>query len=238
MLYSFLMAGVKRGKLIVIDGNDGSGKTTQLSLLKSYLKKSKVAVRTFDFPQYETFHGKMVGRFLNGDLGRLNDISPYLATYPYALDRMAVAPQIKQALKEGYTVLCNRYVTSNMGHMSARFDSKNERKTYVDWDRLLEYNKLGIPKEDFVVYLFVPKQVTQKLMENKDRSGRKYLRGKQKDIMEEDSEAVKRTERSFKELTERFKWTKIECVDKKGNMLTREEIHSKIVYELLKRKLI
>ena len=232
------MAGAEKGRFIVIDGNDGSGKGTQLELLKSHLEGAKIDVETFDFPQYDTFHGSMVGRFLSGEFGSLENASPYLLTYPFAMDRMAVAPQIKKALDRGKVVLANRYVTSNMAHQSGRLP-KEERKAYVDWDMEFEYGQNGLPKEDVVIYLFVPHKKAQELMNNKDRIGRSYAKGKHKDMVEEDEGYLTGAEEAYLELSERFDhWVKIICVDEDGKMLPKDEINTKIREELKNRKII
>lgn len=233
------MAGhAERGKFIVIDGNEGSGKATQANLLKNYLGENDYQTAIFDFPQYETFHGKVIGRFQMGEFGDPGSTSPYLTTYPYALDRKAVAPDIKKALDEGKIVLANRYVTSNFAHQSSKLP-KNQRRAFVEWNMEFEYEENGIPKEDLVIYLFVPHHISKKLMENKERGKRTYTKGKGKDMLESDENYLTESEVAYLELVERFDhWVKIVCVDKRGEMLSREEIHEKVKNQLKKRKMI
>lgn len=232
------MAGENTGKFIVIDGNDGSGKTTQLNLLKAYLGKRNIPVEIFDFPQYKTFHGETVGRFLAGEFGPLNSVNPYLLAYPYALDRLGASPHIKAALNEGKIVLANRYVASNLAHQSGRLPKK-DRRNFVDWDIEFEYYLNGLPREDLLVYLYVPHKNGKYLLKNKDRGERVYKNGKLKDMVENDDKYLIDSEDAYLDLLERFDhWIKIVCIDEKGKILPKEKIHEKIVLELTSRHLI
>jgi dTMP kinase len=230
------MAGLDKGKFIVIDGSDGSGKTTQLNLLKNYLDTKKTPVTVFDFPQYKTFHGETVGRFLAGEFGPLDSVSPYLLAYPYAMDRLGASPHIKAALTEGKIVLANRYVASNLAHQSGRLP-KNERRDFVDWDIEFEYYLNGLPREDLLIYLYVPQAHAAKLLKN--RSKKEYVNGKTKDIVENDKKYLTDSEEAYLDLLQRFDhWIKIDCVNEKQQLLSKEEIHEKIKLELISRNMI
>ncbi|OGH11291.1 MAG: hypothetical protein A3B38_00500 [Candidatus Levybacteria bacterium RIFCSPLOWO2_01_FULL_36_13] len=225
------MAGrADKGKFIVIEGNDGSGKTTQLELLKSFLTKKQTPVQIFDFPQYQTFHGEFLGRLLNGEFGDLDQINPYLVTFPYALDRLGATPYIKAALDSGKIVLSNRYVTSNLAHQSGRLP-KEKRRSFIDWNIELEYYVNGLPREDAVVFLYVPHKNARKLLKKRQRRGL--------DIAENDQEYLSGAEEGYLYLADRFDhWIKIDCVDEKGKILPKNEIHKRIVLELSSRHLI
>lgn len=230
------MAGIDKGKFIVIDGSDGSGKTTQLNLLKNYLDKQKTSVAVFDFPQYKTFHGETVGRFLAGEFGPLDSVSPYLLAYPYAMDRLGASPHIKAALAEGKIVLANRYVASNLAHQSGRLP-KSERRDFVDWDIEFEYYLNGLPREDLLIYLFVPQKQASKLLKN--RSKKSYMSVNKKDMVENDKKYLSDSEEAYLDLLQRFDhWIKIDCVNEKGQLLSKEEIHEKIKMELISRNII
>lgn len=226
------MAGAKakKGKFIVIEGNDGSGKTTQLGLLKNYLINKQISFQTFDFPQYQTFHGEFLGRLLSGEFGDLEHINPYLVTFPYALDRLGAAPYIKAALDAGKIALSNRYVTSNLAHQSGRL-AKEKRRSFIDWNIELEYYVNGLPREDAVVFLYVPSNEVKKLLKTRKRRGI--------DIAENNKEYLLGAEDSYLYLANRFDhWIKIDCTDEKGNILPKNEIHNKIILELTSRNLI
>lgn len=228
-----------RGKLIVIDGADGSGKTTQLSLLKDYLSSKKIPVETVDFPRYyDSFYGKMIARFLRGEFGKLLDVNPYLISVIYAADRAMAAPEMYQWLEAGKIILANRYATSNLAHQAFRLP-KRKRKEFIDWDLELEYEVNRIPKEDLVIYLYVPNEISLKLLRNKDRLNRAYAKGKQKDIVERDRIYLKNSEEAYLTLVKKFPhWVKIYCVDKNGKMKSKEEIHEMIIKALQKKGII
>lgn len=223
------MAGVKKNKFIVIEGNDGSGKTTQFKLLLKYLKDKKIQTKTMDFPRYyDSFFGKFLAEFMRGEHGKLENINPYLLTFPFALDRATAANIINKWRKSNYFLVFNRYVTSNLAHQSGRLSTKKERKKFVDWNMYFEYKINKLPKEDTVIFLHVPYKYSLKLMENKSRGERKYMNGNKKDILEQDLEYIKNAEIAYLELSKRFPhWIKIECV-KNGKLRSIEDIHEEI----------
>lgn len=225
------------GKLIVIDGGDGSGKATQTDLLAQYLSKIQTKHRIYDFPQYySSFHGATIGRLLSGEFGTLSTISPYLASLAYALDRASVKNEMRDFLKKGGTIICNRYATSNMGHQAGRIPNPLERQKFLKWLYELEYKIHKIPREDIVVYLYVPWQIGLELTKKKDDRG--YMKGKKLDINEKDVQFRINSEEMFLSLCKiRRNWVKINCV-KGGKLLTKEDIHAQIVALLKEKKLI
>ena len=218
----------QKGKLIIIEGNDGSGKTTQLNLLVKYLKSKKIPTKTLAFPRYDdSFFGKFIAAYLRGEYGKLSDVNPYLITFPYALDRAEVRSTIQKWIDEGYYLVFGRYVPSNLAHQSGRLP-KNQRKKYVDWDMEFEYKINKLPKEDKVIFLHVPYKTSLKLMENPDKQNKNYLKGKKKDMVEKNLEYVKNSEMSYLDLAKRFShWITIECV-KNGELRSIQEIHEDI----------
>lgn len=213
-----------RGKLIILDGIDGSGKTEQAKLLIEYLSTTNHTSKYIDFPQYNTFYGKVVSRMLKGDFGNLKNISPYLASLPFALDRMALIVEINTFLENGITVIANRYVTSNMAHQGAKFSTEAERLEYITWIEELEYSINKVPKEDMVIYLNVPSNITQKLLEN---------RGRVADLHEEDQEYQHKVEQLYLHLADiNEHWVQIECCENE-EILPKEVIHEKIKNEVL-----
>lgn len=226
----------RRGKLIVIDGGDGSGKTTQSDMLIQYLKSQHTPVKGFDFPRYySSFHGKTVGRFLAGEFGSLNDVSPYLASLAYALDRASAKEEMDQWLSHGGMIVSNRYATSNMAHQGARLP-EGKRKEFLDWIDELEYKVHKIPREDIVIYLHVPWEVGMELTKKKGERG--YLNGNGADIAERDITHRKDAESMYLLLSKKKKnWVLIECVEQ-GKILAKEQIHEKVLSVLRTKHII
>jgi dTMP kinase len=217
------------GKLIVIEGIDGSGKTTQLELLKKYLHERKVKVGSLKFPQYKnTFFGKTIAQFLRGELAALHKVDPYLLSMVYAMDRAEARDKMYRWLNDGRLIVLDRYVSSNMAHQCGRLP-KHKRAKFLRWIDELEYRVNNVPREHLVIYLFVPYKTTQVLMGNQDRHQRKYAKGKVKDIVEENEEYLRKSEEVYLFLSKRYShWVKVDCVDAKGQMRSREEIHNDI----------
>lgn len=216
-------------KFIVIEGGDGAGKGTQAKLLVERLSK-KTKVTFFDFPQYEkTLAGKLVGRYLKGEFGDPLSLSPYIASLPYALDRVAAKDELNKALEEG-VVICNRYTPSNIGHQASKLP-KGKRDEFISWLEKLEYVELKIPKPTLVIYLYVPVEISSRLVEKKE--ARAYIGGEstkgEKDGHEKDTEYQRKSIEVYTKMSkERNDWKLIDCVEN-GRLLSIEEIHEKIM---------
>lgn len=225
----------KKGKLIIIEGGDGSGKATQAKLLVDFLKSQKIKVKYLDFPRYYTsFHGKTVARFLRGEFGALDRVSPYLISLAYALDRVSVKEEMDEFLSQGGIIVANRYATSNMAHQSARIKNDQEKKSFIDWISELEYKIHKIPREDLVFYLYVPWRIGMDLTTKKD--GRDYLKGKKLDISESDDSHRIEAEKMYLQLAKEYKhWVKINCAEN-NKILPPKIILNKII-DVLKSKL-
>jgi len=208
------------GKLIVIEGIDGSGKLTQLKLLLSYLNDKSIKYASFDFPQYgKTFFGDFAGRFLNGEFGHFSRINPYLASFPYAADRWQVKDKIWQAINEGKLVVCNRYTPSSI-YQAAKIKT-SQRKKFLDWVEILEYEIFDIPRPSLVIFLYVPLILAQTLIVKKN-----------KDQYEKDAKYLKKVENMYLEIVKTNKsWIKIDCVEN-NEILSPEIIHKKIIDKL------
>lgn len=226
----------RKGKFIVIEGGDAAGKNTQAKLLVEYLNGRGIDTRYFDFPQYySSFHGKTVAKFLRGEFGDIDEVSPYLASLAYALDRASVKHEMEQFLEKGGIIVANRYATSNMAFQGAKFLNEIEQEEYLEWIYQLEYKVHRIPKEDIVLYLQVPTHLAAQLAQK--RGARPYLKGK-KDIHEEDADHIQRVNTLYDKLAKRYKhWITIDSV--KGETIdTIESIHKKIVSILKEKKII
>lgn len=235
-LHHVKITKLRRGKLIVIEGSDGSGKKTQSELLVNFLKERKLPVKYMDFPQYyPSFHGKTVAKFLRGEFGELNEVSPYLASLAYSLDRASVKEQMESFLEKGGLIVANRYATSNIAHQGAKFEDEKEKDKFMRWIDELEYKVHKIPREDIVVYLYVPWQIGVEL--SKKRGEGKYLEGKE-DIHEKDLKYRQEVEKMYLDLANKNKhWIKINCVEN-GVLLSINDVHNKVLEELKNNKII
>jgi dTMP kinase len=225
------------GRMIVIDGTDGSGKATQARLLSRYLKKGDRPIKYVEFPRYySSFHGEMVGRYLKGEFGGLKEVNPYLASLFYALDRLTAKKELDDWLTGGCYVVANRYTSSNMGFQTARLP-KAEQADFLNWLLNMEYKVHRLPKEDIVVILYVPVEIGQKLVDKKGDRG--YVKGKKRDIYEENFEFLKKVEQKYLQLVDQFDhWVKVDCLDSQGKLLSRQEIHQKVVKALKSKNII
>lgn len=223
---------MKKGKFIVIEGSDGSGKKTQTDLLIKRLKEKKIKTSYFDFPQYYTsFFGKMITRYLNGEFGTADEVSPYLASILYAGDRFEASEKIRDDLDNGKYIISNRYIQSNMAFQTAKIRLKSEKKKFLNWLEKIEYEIFKIPKADLVIYLYVPYKIGQELVDKKGK--RKYSK-QQRDIHERDGDFLCRVEKEYLNLAEtRKEWQIINCIEN-GKILSREKIAEK-VYAIVKK---
>jgi dTMP kinase len=226
----------KQGQFVVFEGSDGSGKAKQVELLSRWLRKHKIPFAVLDFPQYETsFFGALVGRYLRGEFGELNHVSPYLASLTYAGDRLEVKPKIQRWLSQGKLIIANRYVGSNLAHMSAKLPD-GKRAVFIKWLKKLEYKIHQIPREDLVIFLHVPSETGQKLVEKKE--ARNYIGGKKKDIHESNLSFLKESEKQFLSLAgSEPHWVTVECVNN-GQIMPPEKIHQKVVDILKSRGIV
>jgi thymidylate kinase/thymidylate synthase ThyX len=180
----------KNGLFLVIEGTDGSGKTTQYNLLKERLKTEGYDVLEIHFPRYEEPSSYFVKEYLKGNYGNADEVGPYTGSLFYALDRYQAGPIIRKALEEGKIVLCDRYVGSNMAHQGTKFLNAEERRGYFIWLDNLEFQMLGIPRPDMNFVLTAPYEIIQDRLKNKLDSST-HVSGK--DIHEIDPEHSKRS---------------------------------------------
>lgn len=220
--------------LIVFEGLDGSGKTLQVSLLKKYLRQKGISYASFDFPQYQqTLGGSLVGKLLDGKYGDVANISPYLTALPYALDRFEVKNQLKKTLQKKVLVISNRYIGSSLAHQTAKI--KQKKNDFIKWLMSLEYELLGIPREDLVLFLDVPPRIAKKLVGRKQT--RSYTKRK-RDFHEKNFEHLKRAYRNYCYLVKTLSWWKrIPCMNK-NKLLEPEQIHKKILKVLKNNKVV
>ncbi len=215
-----------RGKLIALEGIDGSGKRTQLDLLARALDMRGYRTLQVSFPRYESFFGKLVARFLNGEFGSVGQVDPHLSALLYAGDRLEAKPEMESALAAGKIVLADRYIASNLAHQSERVPAE-KRDEFIDWLKQLEYKLYGLPVEDLVIYLRVPVAEAHRLVGLK--SARSYTT-LQRDILEADVAHLEQAANTYEQLATESNWTRIECTDaSSGEMHSPEEIHRAVL---------
>jgi dTMP kinase len=215
----------EKGKFIVIDGIDGSGKTTQIELLAIALRTSGLDVIKYDFPQYGQKSAGPIEEYLSGKYGNVN---PEVASLFFAVDRFDAGAKLKEAVNAGECVLTNRYVTSSAGHQGGKIDDHQERNEFFRWLNNLEYEIFGIPKPDLTIVLHVDAVVAQELSGHKYKGSRKFTNGHEKDLHEKDLDHLKRAEKIFLEIPEFFPNTKlVECMEN-GKLLPPLEVHNRI----------
>lgn len=200
------------GKLIVIDGSDGTGKTTQTALLLKKLQKLKYKVKLENFPQYGKKSAGPVEDYLNGVYGTAEELGAYIPSLFYAVDRFAASKRIKNLLDQGFIVISNRYVSSNMAHQGGKIKNASERIKYFSWLFDLEYNMFKIPKPDLTIILHVPAKISHKLINQ--RGPKYYIGAKKKDLHEKDFRHLVAAEKIYLEIAQKFHYPLIECAPK------------------------
>jgi len=217
---------MKRGKLIVFEGANGSGKTTQVKLILKKLKKEGYNICHMKYPQYNKFYGNLTHRYLKGEFGKLEEVSPYLASLLYACDRWSKRDELRRWLKEGKIVISDRYVSTSQIFLSGIFKQKKKQDEMIKWIGNLEYKVNKMPNPNFTVYLDVPLKLSLKLIKKRNNG---------KDIQEKDITYLKRTENISKKLIKSNKWITIPCT-KNGKLLSINEIKNK-VWGVIKNKI-
>ena len=221
-----------RGKFIVIDGTDGSGKGTQTEFLVKKLKFDGFDVEVADFPRYGQRSAALVEDYLNGKFGSAKEVGPYRASIFYACDRYAASFKIGKWIEQGKIVVSNRYVSANMGHQAGKINNLKERDKYLEWLENLEYEIFGIPKPDMTILLYMPPEIGQKLVEKKGL--RSYIKeGRSKDIHEKDLIHLREASEAYKYVAEKYNWVVIDCTSGK-NIMTIEQVHDLVWKEVKK----
>lgn len=216
------------GRLIAIEGIDGSGKCTQMDLLQNVIAVGHGgrSVYSTAFPQYDSWFGKMVGQFLNGDFGALDSVDPHFSALLYAGDRFEAKPKLEAALNNGQIVLVDRYIGSNLAHQTARVPAE-KRGDFRRWIEHLEYGIYGLPREDLILYLRVPPKQAQSLVAQK--SARTYTTAKQ-DILEASLRHLEQAAEMYDLLSRDAPWVTIECYDPaRGAMRRPKDIAQEVL---------
>lgn len=228
---------MNKGKLIVIEGTDGSGKETQSKLLRERICGELGACGYFSFPRYDTPTGMIIKRYLGKhpfqqEFGSANSVDPKIASTWYALDRWHATPEIRSLVSKGINGVLNRWVESNMAHQGGKIRDPQKKDEMISWLERLEYGSLqdgglGIPKANLVVFLYMPHQVATQLREERAVAGEATNR---LDGHESDPDHMVNAERTYLELAKRFGWTRVNCAPSgtRESLRTREDIGEEV----------
>lgn len=217
---------MKKGLLIVIEGGDGSGKTTQFNLLKDRLIEEGHEVETVDFPQYGKPSALMVEKYLNGDFGTAKDVGAYRASIFYAADRYEASFRMKEWLDQGKIILANRYATSNMVHQSGKIKNIAERDNFLEWLDDLEFGIFEIPRPDLVFFMNISAEISQALALQKKKRHENI--DTKNDIHENDLSHLKDALEAGNYVAKKYGWQIIDCDDGTGKMRSIEDIHGEV----------
>lgn len=218
---------MNKGKIFVIEGSDGSGKGTQSELLFNVLKNRGFNVRKISFPNYNSDSSALVKMYLNGEFGNNPlDISPYAASSFYAVDRYSsYKKDWGKFYEDGGILIMDRYVQSNMIHQTVKIKNLKEKDLFLDWVWHYEFNLLGLPVPDKVLFLDVPPSISFSLMENREN---KITGEAKKDIHESNFKFLADSYNNLNYLVSKYKWDVISCTHE-GRMKSIEDIHTLIL---------
>lgn len=206
------------GKLIVIEGTDGSGKATQTTRLFERLRNLRVNVLRISFPNYESEASALIKMYLRGDFGGSADaVNPYAASMFYAVDRFASFQTWKDFYNDGGIILADRYVASNMAYQAAKFSRKADRERFWNWLEDVELKKFQLPRPDLTIFLEMPPQIAAMLRKERGRE----------DLLESDYQHQVKSFKIYQELAKKYDWKTINCAA--GNFARSSiEIHEDI----------
>lgn len=211
------------GKLIVIEGTDGSGKSTQFRRLTEHLSEDQYNFKTLVFPQYSEPSSALIRMYLGGEFGsKPTDVNAYAASAFYAVDRYAsYKKDWGQWYEKGGLIVSDRYTTSNAVHQASKVQGE-EQAEYLKWLYEFEYDRLELPRPDLTIYLDVPTEYTEKLLRSREEKT-----NTQADIHEQDMQYLATCRETGKAAANYYGWTVISCV-KDGTMRSIEDIHQEI----------
>ncbi len=226
-------------KLLVVEGLDGAGKSTQIRLLKSFFSKRGHSCEYLHFPRTDTpWFGELIARFLRGEFGALNEVDPWLVAMLYAGDRKDASDLITSWMNKGKIVLLDRYTYSNIAYQCAKLANAGDQKKLMKWILNLEFRHFGIPLPDLNIFLDVPFSFTEKKLSSL-RSGqdRDYLNGT-KDIHEESLAFQKKVREIYIEVARTSEQLSVvNCSDIYGNILPPQVIFERILEIINGKKL-
>ncbi len=214
---------MNKGKLIVLEGIDGSGKATQSALLEKKLKAEGKEVMHISFPDYDSDSSALVKMYLAGQFGKdPGDVNPYAASLFYAVDRFAsYRTKWKDFYEKGGIVIADRYTTSNMVHQMTKYEDEKERKDFLSWLEKTEYEELELPRPDLVILLDIPLAISENLVKERAKQGGSM------DIHEQHLDYLKKCHDAYQELVTIYGWQKIACATH-GSLRGMEDIAEEV----------
>ena len=217
------------GKLIVIEGTDGSGKSTQFRKLWEHLQADGIPFQHIVFPQYQEDSSALIRMYLGGRFGeKPSDVNAYAASSFFAVDRYAsYKMNWGQWYEAGGLVLSDRYTTSNAVHQASK-EPEETREQFLHWLYDFEYDKLGLPRPDLTIYLDVPTDFTEKLLRHREQDTTTAA-----DIHEKDMQYLATCRKVGRKAAQYYGWTVIQCV-RDGVMRSIEDIHEEIYHHVKK----
>jgi len=230
------LRNMKRGKIILIEGTDSSGKKTQTELLLNKFKKEKISCETISFPDYNTPTGRIVGQCYLGKkdlgqelgwegdyswLGDADKADPKVISLFYAADRKAAVSKIEKTVNSGKHLIIDRWVESNMGHQGGKSKTLEEREEIINYIKSLEYGLLKLPKPDLTIFLYMPTEIAFELRKKRD-NGSLNLDGHETNFNH-----LKNAEKTYLYLSQKYNWVKINCVENK-KLKTKQEVHKEV----------
>lgn len=212
----------KNGMILAFEGLDGSGKETQTKLLEERLKNDGIKVLRIDFPNYQSKYSLFVKEYLNGKFDK--EMNPYVISTFFALDRLGIyETKMKTYLNEGYVIICDRYVYSNLIYQGCKFDNLEEREKFFDWILNFEYNMCNLLKEEITFFMDVPINISLEIIRSRG----------EKDIYEKDKEFLIKSYENCKNIAKKYNLVHIECCSL-GKLLPINEINDRIYEHVLK----
>jgi len=225
----------KKGKVIVIEGSDGSGKATQTKALFERLSEEGHVIKKVEYPNYGSDSSALVKMYLNGEFGsNPNDVNAYAASSFYAVDRYASYKKEWEGFYlKGGLVIADRYTTSNMIHQASKIEDDAERESFLEWLWDYEFVKIGLPVPDCIIFLDVDPSCSIKLMEKRTNKINGF---EEKDIHEKDAAFLQKSYISSCNVAKKYGWIRINCIES-GRIRTVEDIHEEI-YAVIKNKIL
>ncbi len=226
---------MKKGKLFVIDGADGSGKATQVDFLVAKFNSIGHKAEKIDFPRYyNNFFGKLIGQFQTSETMEFSKVDPLLASMPYAVDRFESKSQMESWLNAGTHVICDRYVSANQLHQGGKIKDTKDRLEFLQQLDYMEHEFFGIPRPDLIILLSVPHCISIELMKKKGAGDKKDYSKRKTDRVEEDHQYQLNARESGIQMLANESWVNIQCSEDGQTLLSPAIIHEMVLRECLK----